>query len=61
MFDCEKCIKKDVCSITTVCNEVISDITLQQDYQRIKNLGIVTNFECTHFLATPPKILKGEK
>ena len=36
MFDCEKCIKKDVCSITTVCNEVISDITLQQDYQRIK-------------------------
>ena len=60
MFNCESCVKSDVCGKKDTSNTMLKDLELNKLVQALKGSGFKFDLECVNYTAkTTPKVLGG--
>jgi len=59
MFNCESCMKNDVCGKKVNSNVLTRNLELNPNFQALKNIGFKIDLECVNYTQVQAKILGG--
>ena len=60
MFNCESCVKSDVCGKKDTSNTMLKDLELNKLVQALKGSGFKFDLECINYTSkATPKVLGG--